>query len=114
MSEPNYSVLAALVLAQDATLHTKHAAVFEQIRNRVWWNYRNTDGQDIPQWWVPADVGGLGDTIYAAFVAAGVTALIGGVAYCLEKLGDLVLTHPYERGQVPWATPADYIDRAGF
>lgn len=114
MAEPDYATLAAVVLASDAAFHTRSAPVFEQIRNRVWFNYRNTDGKDIPQWNPPDDVNGLGDTIYAAFVAAGLTALIGGAAYALEQIGNIVLTYPYTRGSTPPVTPADYIDRFGF
>lgn len=112
MAEPNYSLLAAVVLAQDATYHTRSAPVWEQISNYVWYSYRNTDGKDIPQWNPPTDVAGLGATIYAAFVAAGLTALVGGVAYALEKVGEIVLTYPYTRGNA--VIPADYIDRMGF
>lgn len=111
MAEPNYALLAAVVLAQDTTYHTKHAAIWEQITNYVWYKYRNTDGHDIAQWNPPTDVAGLGEVIYAAFVAAGLTSLIGGAAYCLEKLGTTILTYPYLR---PLAlVQADKIDRMG-
>lgn len=112
MAEPDYDTLAAVVLAQNATYHTRSAPVWEQICNYVWYSYRNTDGNDIPQWNPPTDVAGLGATIYAAFVAAGMTALVGGAAYALEQIGNIVLTYPYTRGTA--TTPDDYIDRMGF
>lgn len=95
MAEPNYSLIAAIVIAQDATYHTRSAPVWEQIQTYVWSKYRSAD--DIPPTEPPSDVAGLGAAIYAAFVAAGLTSLIGGVAYALEKVGNIVMTYPYTR-----------------
>lgn len=87
--------LAAVVLAQNATYHTKDPAIFEQIRTYVWSKYK-TSG-DIPWTFAVTDVAGCGAAIYAAFIAAGVTQALGGVAYWLEKIGNTVLTYPYTR-----------------
>lgn len=110
MAEPNYALLAVVVIAQDGTYHTRSAPVWEQIKTRVWSLFRSAS--DIPPTEPPDDVAGLGAAIYANFVAAGVDAAKGGVAYALEKVGDLVMTYPYWRGVA--VTPADYIDRMGF
>lgn len=110
MAEPNYALLAVVVIANDATYHTRSAPIWEQICTHVWSHFR--DHEDIPPTEPPADVAGLGAAIYASFVAAGVDAAKGGVAYALEKVGDLVMTYPYWRGVA--VTPADKIDRMGF
>lgn len=95
MAEPNYTVLAALVIAQDATYHTTSAPVWEQIQQNVWMRYR--DASDIQPKVTVDDVAGLGATIYAAFIAAGLTEELGGVAYALSKIGNIVMTYPYTR-----------------
>lgn len=102
MAAPNTNALAVLVLAQNTAHNTRHPSVFEQICNYVWKLYR--DSHDLP--WTgdvenpaSADVAGLGTTIHAAFVAAGVTAGTGGAAYYLEKIGNYVLTYPWNRIQ---------------
>lgn len=110
MAEPNYALLAVVVIANDATYHTRSAPVWEQIKTHVWSHYRSA--ADIPPTEPPADVANLGAAIVAAFAIAGVNAAKGGVAYALEKVGDLVMTYPYWRGVA--LTPADYIDRMGF
>lgn len=99
MAEPNYALLAAIVLAQDTAYNTRHPANWEKICNRVWWNYRNTGSLDVPATYEAEDVAGLGDTIYAQFVAAGLTQGTGGVAYALEQIANTVLTHPYTRSE---------------
>lgn len=98
MAEPNYSLIAAIVIMQDATLHTRSAPVWEQICTYVWSRYRSAD--DIQPTEPPSDVGGIGAGIYSAFIAAGLTQAVGGVAYALEKIGKLVMTYPYIRGTI--------------
>lgn len=101
MATPNIALLTAVVLAQNAAYNTKNGAVFEKIKNYVWYLYSPTV---VPTWSPvddmskkPDDVAGLGAAIYAVFVAAGVTSAVGGIAYWLEQLSNQVLTYPYTR-----------------
>lgn len=86
MTLPNINTLAALVLAQDAEFHTRSGSVLQQIFDNVWSRY-------YPFTQPVADVAGLGAAIYAAIIAAGFTAGIGGVAYILELISNIVLTY---------------------
>lgn len=104
MAAPNVALLSAVVIAAGA----RQPALFERVKDYVWYSYHNTDGLDlIPQPNHATDVGGAGAAIYVAFVAAGITALTGGVAYWLEQIGNTVLTYPYTRsatGVLDWPT----------
>lgn len=95
MTAPDITTLTAVVLAQNAVYHTRHAAVFEQIKNYVWNKYRSAS--DIKPTVTWADVGGCGAAIYAEFISKGFTSAIGGVAFWLEQLSNNVLTYPYTR-----------------
>jgi hypothetical protein len=98
MSAPNTTILSALVLMSSTTYHTRHPAVFEQIANYVWSQYRSA--HDIPWTFPVTDVNGLGAIIYSSFAASNVAnSAVGGVAYYLEKIRNIVLTYPWNRYQ---------------
>lgn len=87
--------------------------LYEQIKTYVFYVFRARETREIPGWTYavgghpPQDVSGCGAAILAQLSLAGITPATGGVAPELERIGNAVLTFPYDRAVNPpsWQQP---------